>query len=141
MLNDLRARLRVGDRVVLAGRRRDAREIIGAADVLAIGSRWEGLPLVALEAASAHTPLVATDVRGIRELLMHERHCLLVPSGNATTFARALDRMLRDTELRTRLVGDASALASGFTIEAMVARFLDLFDEVAASSIRSNRAA
>ena len=40
MLDDLRARLRVGDRVGLAGRRRDAREIIGAADVLAMGSRW-----------------------------------------------------------------------------------------------------
>jgi glycosyltransferase involved in cell wall biosynthesis len=140
-LDDLRAGLGVGDRVVLAGRRRDAREIIGAADVLAMGSRWEGLPLVALEAMSARTPLVATDVRGIRELLINERHCLLVRSGDATAFAHALDRILRDSELRTRLVDEASAVASGLTIDAMVARFLDLFDEVAASSIRSDRAA
>ena len=101
----------------------------------------EGLPLVALEAMSARTPLVATDVRGIRELLMNERHCLLVPSGDATAFAHALDRILRDSELRTRLIDEASAVASGLTIDAMVARFLDLFDEIAASSIDSNRAA
>ena len=56
--------LGIADRVVLAGLRSDARAIMGAADAVVVSSVGEGLPLVALEALAARTPLVATSVRG-----------------------------------------------------------------------------
>ena len=68
-LEALARREGVADRVVFAGQRNDARALMGAADVVTLTSRSEGLPLVALEALAGGTPLVATAVRGVRELL------------------------------------------------------------------------
>ena len=56
-------------RVRLPGLRTDARALMGAADAIVMPSHSEGLPLSALEALASGTPLVATDVRGLRELL------------------------------------------------------------------------
>jgi glycosyltransferase involved in cell wall biosynthesis len=121
----------VEDRVILAGLRADARAIIGAADLLVLPSQWEGLPLIALEALSAGTPLVATSVRGIRELLTHDDNCLLVPAGDAHALADALSKLLADRGLRERLSEAGRDLARSFSEEAMVARFLDLYERLA----------
>ncbi|HEY8583151.1 MAG TPA: glycosyltransferase, partial [Capillimicrobium sp.] len=56
-------------RVVLTGVSAQARELIARADVLAFSSDWEGLSIAALEALAAGTPVVSTDVQGMRELL------------------------------------------------------------------------
>ena len=56
-----------------------ARALMGAADAVVMPSRWEGLPLAALEALASGTPLVATSVRGLRELVVDGRDALLVP--------------------------------------------------------------
>lgn len=61
--------LGLADRVRLAGVRADARDVMARADVVVFSSDWEGLSLVALEALSAGTPVVSTDVAGMRELL------------------------------------------------------------------------
>jgi glycosyltransferase involved in cell wall biosynthesis len=55
--------------VVFAGFRADARDIMARADVVAFSSDWEGLPLAALEALAAGTPVVSTRVEGMPELL------------------------------------------------------------------------
>jgi glycosyltransferase involved in cell wall biosynthesis len=55
--------------VRLTGARSDAREIAARSDVIVFSSDWEGLSIAALEALAAATPIVATDVHGMRELL------------------------------------------------------------------------
>jgi len=118
-------------RGVLAGRRADARAVLGAADVALLSSRWEGLPLVALEAAAAGIPLVATSVRGLRELLTHDEEALLVPYGDAAALGEALRRAINDTELRDRLRSRGLALAKRYGDEAMVERHLELYSRLA----------
>jgi glycosyltransferase involved in cell wall biosynthesis len=120
----------VEDRVIFAGVRDDARAIVGAADALIVSSHWEGLPLVALEALAAGTPLVATAVRGIRELVTHEQNCLLVPPGDAGALGEALVRILADPALRQELSAAGLVLASSYSEEAMVARFLELYERL-----------
>jgi glycosyltransferase involved in cell wall biosynthesis len=123
--------LGVADRVVLAGLRTDARAVIGVADAVLITSHAEGLPLVALETLAAGTPLVATAVRGIRELVEHERSALLAAPGDAQALADALRRVLTEPGLRERLANGGRELAAGYTEEGMVERYLALYARLA----------
>ena len=121
----------VADRVVLAGRRTDAREVVGAADAAVISSHAEGLPLAALEALAAGTPLVATAVRGLREILTDERTALLVPPDDAAALAAALRRVLADRSLAERLAEKGRQVAAANSEEAMVSAYLELYGKIA----------
>ena len=122
----------VAGRVVLAGVRPDARGIVGAADVVVFSSTWEGLPLAALEALAAGTPVVSTAVRGLRELLTDGRDALLVPPNDPAALADALRRVLGDPGLGARLGEGGRALAGAHSEETMVARYLELYDTLIA---------
>jgi glycosyltransferase involved in cell wall biosynthesis len=121
----------VEERVVFAGLRPDARELIGAADAVVLPSRAEGLPLVALEALAAGTPLVATAVRGVRELV-DDGTGLLAPPDDPSALAAELSRVLADNELAERLSRAGREVAAQHSEEAMVAAYLDLYERLAA---------
>jgi glycosyltransferase involved in cell wall biosynthesis len=122
----------VRERVVFTGIRTDARALIGAADAIVLPSQSEGLPLVALEALAAGTPLVATSIRGVRELIGDGESALLVPAGDAEALADALRRVLEDDALAHRLRVNGLALAAEYSEQAMTARYLDLYEQVVA---------
>lgn len=122
----------VRDRVVFAGLRDDARAIIGAADAVVLTSHAEGLPLVALEALAAGTPLVATSVRGLRELVEDGRSALLVPAGDATALADRLRRVLGDRALAQTLATGGRDVAAAHSVDAMVGGYLSLYERLAA---------
>jgi glycosyltransferase involved in cell wall biosynthesis len=122
----------VEDRVVFAGLRSDARSVMGAADVVVLSSHAEGLPLVALEALASGSPLVATSVRGLRELVADDRDALLVPPDDAQALAAALRRVLDDPGLASSLAAAGSRVAGATSEADMVAAFLGLYERAAA---------
>ena len=133
LLDELRQAARdagVEERIVFAGLRPDARQLIGAADAVVLPSRAEGLPLVALEALAAGTPLVATAVRGVRELVS-DGTALLVPPDDPSALAAELRRALTDSELAERLGRAGRELAARHSEQAMVAAYLDLYERLA----------
>ena len=65
--------------VELLGRRDDIPELLAAADALVLPSKSEGLPLVVMEAMASSTPVIATEVGGVPELLEHGVTAMLVP--------------------------------------------------------------
>ena len=107
---------------VLRGRRDDVADLLGAADVCVLPSRWEGSPLIAQEALRAGTPLVATRAGGMPELL--GEGALLVPVGDAGALAGALSDVLTDPALARRLVEAGSAQAAGWPDQAAAGRRL-----------------
>ncbi len=121
---------RLTDRVAFAGLRTDATAVIGAADVVVMPSRGEGLPLVGLEALAAGTPLVATDVRGLRELLTDGENALLVAPGDPEALAAAIIRVLDDFELRERIRSGGLRLVESHSPDAMVDAYLRLYQRV-----------
>jgi glycosyltransferase involved in cell wall biosynthesis len=134
LLDGLRRRAEsdgVAGRVVFAGVRPDARALIGAADAVVFSSRWEGLPLAALETLAAGTPLVATDVRGLRELLTNEEDALLVPPDEPEAMASALRRVCSDPDLRSTLRRGALRTAERYSEAAMTEAYLGLYGELA----------
>jgi glycosyltransferase involved in cell wall biosynthesis len=122
----------VHDRIVFAGLRADARALIGAADAIVVSSRSEGLPMVVLEALAAGTPVVATAVRGVREILEDEQNALVTPPDDPVRLAQAIQRVVSDDRLAGRLAESGRRLAADHTEAAMVDAFLDLYARCAA---------
>jgi glycosyltransferase involved in cell wall biosynthesis len=81
--------------VRLLGWRRDVPAILAAADVFLLTSRWEGLPLAAVEAMLAGTPVVATAVDGTPEAVADGETGYLVPPGDPDAAADRVAQLLR----------------------------------------------
>jgi len=120
----------VNGRVRFLGVRPDVRALMGDADAIVLSSRWEGLPLSALEALASGTPLVATDVRGLRELVTDGQDALLVPE-EPEALAAALGRVLDDSELAARLAEAGKRVEGAGSDDALVAGFLALYEKLA----------
>jgi len=104
-LHRLALELGLGKKVVFAGYRHDAREILGSSDLFVMSSDMEGLPIVLLEALSAKVPVVATRVGGIPEVVAHQESGLLVPNGDPEALAKAICDTLDNPSLaRARAV-------------------------------------
>ncbi|CAA9290986.1 Glycosyl transferase, group 1 [uncultured Coleofasciculus sp.] len=74
-----------------------------AADVCVVPSHYEPFGLVAIEAMACRTPVVASDVGGLKFTVVPEVNGLLVPPQDETAFAKAIDRILSDPTLRDNL--------------------------------------
>lgn len=84
--------------------------VFAAPCVVAEDGDRDGLPTVLVEAMALGTPVVATDVVGIPELVRHRETGWLVPPHDARALADALRTLLDAPALRTQLAGDARAL-------------------------------
>jgi glycosyltransferase involved in cell wall biosynthesis len=80
--------------VLFLGQQDDVPKLMGTADILALTSRFEGLPLVVLEAMAAGIPVVATRVGGTEEAVRHGITGLLVEPGRPAEVAAALIEVL-----------------------------------------------
>ena len=120
--------LRLGRHIVLLGERPDARELLSLFDVFVLPSLWEGLPLVLIEAAALGKPIVATDVDGSREIITDGETGLLVPAADPQALASAVNRLLDDPDLASRLASRAKeTIPSRYSLEAMTAAYADLY--------------
>lgn len=94
--------------VSFLGLRKDVPVLMKSADIFVMSSAWEGLPMVLLEAAAAGLPLIATDVGGNRELVLHRENGFLVPSQDSNALARTMERMIDMGEAERRKMGASS---------------------------------
>jgi glycosyltransferase involved in cell wall biosynthesis len=126
------------EHVTLAGPVRDIGEQMAAASVFALSSRFEGFPMVLLEAMSVGLPVVSFDCpTGPREIVEHRRNGLLVPEGDVHALAAALAEMIEDGELRRRCAAGALETASRYSLDAIGPRWDELIERLAAASRRS----
>lgn len=90
-------------RLMLAGRRTDAVEIIASSDLLVLPSLSEGLPLTLLEAAMTGKAMVGSNVGGISEVIIDGETGLLVPPRDDRALAAAISRLLADDDEREKM--------------------------------------
>jgi len=93
--------------IVWLGQVEDVRQVWAQAHVAVLPSHHEGLPLSLLEAAACGRPLIATDIPGCREIAKANVNALLVRVGDVDALAAAIERLVRDDELRVQF-GNAS---------------------------------
>lgn len=123
--------LRVEDRVTFAGMRDDVPRFLAAADIFVIPSFREAHSMGLLEAMRAGNAIVATNVGGNTESVRHDKEALVVPPADSAALAAAIERLIKDGELRKRL-GDAARarFLTEFTAEITVARTARWFERV-----------
>ncbi len=100
----------LGDAVRFAGTVSDRASLYHALDVVVLPSRYEGLPMTVLEAMASGVPVVASSVDGVREIATSGKDAVLAPSGDATAFTRAIERVLDDGPFRQGLIQRARSL-------------------------------
>ncbi|MBL8851211.1 MAG: glycosyltransferase [Planctomycetaceae bacterium] len=91
------------EQVVLTGFRNDVPRLLRTASILVLPSLWEGLPNVVLEAQAAGLPVVASDVEGIREVIISGQTGLITEAGNRVHLQAALKELMSSPERRLRM--------------------------------------
>ncbi|MBW1697318.1 MAG: glycosyltransferase family 4 protein [Deltaproteobacteria bacterium] len=114
------------------GQRSDIRELLQLADLVVLPSYREGTSRVLLEAASMQKPIVATNVPGCRDLVIHRETGLQVPARNNEALKRAIMELLSDPLLAERLGRNARALVIQKFDDRIIARqTLELYAKLA----------
>ena len=115
--------------VIMTGFRRDIPEVMAALDVLVLPStRSEATSQVIPQALAVGTPVVATAVGGIPEIVRHGETGRLVPPGNAAALADAILALLRDP-VGARALGQAgqALIRARYTVDAMMTQTTALY--------------
>lgn len=95
--------LGVADRIQFLGSREDVPAIMQGLDLLVVNSRTEAFPLTVLEGLASGTPVLATAVGGIPEIIRHRENGWLVPARDEKALPDALLKLLSDAKLREQL--------------------------------------
>lgn len=121
-LERLTAELGLGMRVrFLGGRLRDdVLRTLYAADAALLSSRWENFPHLVVEALAVGTPVIATAVGGVPEVVRDGENGLLVPAGDPDALAAAIRRLVEDDELRGRLARAAAPSVAALAPERLL---------------------
>ncbi|MFM8971395.1 MAG: glycosyltransferase family 4 protein [Actinomycetota bacterium] len=88
------------DGVRFLGMREDVERLYAGMDLYVLASYREGFPRSAMEAAASGLPVIATDIRGCRQVVDHGRTGLLVPAREAVALAEAVATIASDADLR-----------------------------------------
>lgn len=121
------------DRVRVLGHRDDVADLLVAADVFAMPSRYEGTAGAAIEALALEAPVVASDLAGTRGVLRHGDNALLVPPARPDELRRALAEVLDDpASAHERAARGRALFEERFTLDRSAERMAALYRDVAA---------
>ncbi len=109
--------------------REEVLDALAGAEAAVLSSDRENYPHAAVEALAAGTPLVATAVGGVGEIVVDGVNGLLVPPGSPEAFGRALERLLGSPELRARLSDGARASVAELDADRIYGRIEQLLEE------------
>ncbi len=107
---------------------KDARSLIKAFDIFTLPSLKEGLPYVLLEAGNAEIAVVASNVGGIPEIIVHEQTGLTFSPANEEEALSALSKLISDENLRMQY-GNALSMhvRKTFSLESMLQQTLEVY--------------
>lgn len=131
-VEDAIAQFDLGGRFHLAGSRTDVERLLGAFDVFALCSRWEGLPIVYAEAAAAALPVVGTAVDGAAELVEHGVTGYLTQPEQPAELAQRILQVLQNPAAAQAMgqAGRAKVLGMGFAIKEVVGHYERLYQQL-----------
>ena len=121
--------MQLDDCVEFLGARTDIPDLLNASDGFVLSSAWEGMPNVILEAMSASLPVVATNVGGVSELVIHRRTGYLVEPGDAHALYEAMKAVMDlKPEERAEMGRKAHAFVSeNHSLSSIADMWIDVF--------------
>jgi glycosyltransferase involved in cell wall biosynthesis len=130
------AQLGLNAHVRFLGARSDIAELLSGFDVFVMSSVTEGYSLALVEACAAGLPCIATDVGGNSEIVQDNRTGIVVPAGDTTQLAAAMQALCADAD-RRRTFGQGArkwALENG-TLDSMYRRYLAIYEHRDAATL------
>ncbi len=119
----------VPDRVRFAGAREDVTSLLPHADLFWIASEYEGQSNAVIEAMQAKVPVIASDIPGNRDLVIHDQTGRLVKLSDTADFARQSNDLLENPQQAQQLAAAAQQrIAAQFTVQAMVDAHVSLYE-------------
>lgn len=126
-----------GQRVSFAAERTNLRDLVQLyqdASVFVMPSQTEGFGLSALEAMACGTPVVATNVQGLKEFVIDGKTGLVVEFGNPLQIARAIRAISEHAQLRTSLTANALAMArNDYSFTGMIKKYAAFYEALVSS--------
>lgn len=120
--------LGIADQVIFTGYRTDVERMFAAADIVALTSLWEGLPRVLVQAAAVGRPIVTFNCDGAWEIVEEGTTGYIVGMRDEESFARRLERLVADPELRRNMGAAARAkVDESWSREAMARSIEELY--------------
>jgi glycosyltransferase involved in cell wall biosynthesis len=98
------------------------RSLLSAATIVCIPSRFEGWCIVAIEAAASSKAIVGTKIDGLVDTIQDGVNGILVPSGDVAALAAAMEKLIKDENLRKKMSEESYKWAKKFSWEDTAAR-------------------
>lgn len=130
-LQKLTTELGLTGHVHFMGTRDNVLGLLVESDCAALSSDYEGMPLFILESLAAGTPIVATDVGAVRDMVRDGETGYLVPPRSPDRLAEGILRVLNDFDARNSMSVKCKALAKKYTIESVTNQFSELYTTLA----------
>lgn len=116
------------DKVKLFGYEKDAKVFFGNLDIFILPSRWEGLPLVLLEAGLSGLPVIASNIGGVDEVINDGVNGLLVAFGDKENLSRQIKILVNDSSKRQELGKSLrQSVISKFDLKKMQENYFDKY--------------
>lgn len=120
----------IGNRFHLLGYRRDIPELLKMSDIFVFPSLHEGLPVSLMEAMASHLPVIASNIRGNRDLLQKEQKEFLCAPENYQDFAEKIQLFFKNEILRRESGKINYKTIQTFSKENVEEEFLDLYSRL-----------
>ncbi len=121
------------DRFELTGRipREEALAAVNGSHIMVMPSRWEGAPVVILEAMYLGVPIIGSNFPAMTEFLVHEETGLVVKEQTGEAYAQALEGLLQKNELHDHIVGEGKKrVREQFLREQITDKYIALYEEL-----------
>ena len=124
------SRLGLDETVNMLGERADVEELLAAADIFTLTSETEGMSKSILEALSANLPVVATNVGGNKDLVIHEKNGYILEDHAPSSLTQRIEMLIQDSELRRNMGEESRKLVeSEYNPEIFLNRHIDIYKQ------------
>lgn len=131
LLKGLTKKHQIEDQVIFEGFSSTVSEIMKESEIYIMPSRFEGLPMVLLEAMSQGMACISYDcVTGPSEIIDHNLNGILVEDQNAEAMSEELEKLINDPEKRLRFAKQGIKSLDRYNIDSIYKKYLNIFDNI-----------
>ncbi len=120
----------ISENIIFLGWRNDVAKIISIYDIFVLPSLNEGMGRVLVEAMALGKPIVASNIGGIPDLVIHGKNGFLVPPKDPEELAKYIQILLEDEEKREKMGLAGKEMSLNFSTENMVEKIAELYEEL-----------
>lgn len=128
-ISKLVSQKKIGDRVIILGYRNDVPSLIEISDIYVSASNKEGLPVNIMEAMNMEIPIVATDCRGNKDLILDRENGFLVPINDVDNFVDKIKTVLREKNLVEKMVEKSKERIQKYSLDSVKEEMKKIYEK------------